>query len=138
MKELLFQSNGDKVRMFYERGSAREKSFEVSLQVQSLGFSGEQSQVHFFEKDYEEFLSALRDLDRTRQGRARLEFASSNEFWLEILSVDKLGHIQFQGKITQESSVRSERLWNSIGFDIELDPSTFPAVVRKFEGFARK
>ena len=86
----------------------------MSLEVQSRGFSGEQSQVHFFQRDYEEFLSALRELDRTRQGRPRLEAA------------------------TQESSVRSERLWNSIGFDIELDPSTFPAVVRKFEGFASK
>ena len=78
MKELLFQSNGDKLKLVFERALAREGSFEVSLQVQSRGFCGQHNLVHFFERDYAEFLSCLRALDVTRRGRARLEAMSPN------------------------------------------------------------
>lgn len=135
MRELLFQGNGDTLRLKLEGASEIGGSFEVSLEVTSQNFSGSQSQVHFFATDYTKFLKGLRELEETRQGAARLQAMSPNEFWMEVLAVDKLGHIHLQGKLTQESSLRSEALWNSIGFDIELDPTRLPRIIREFETF---
>ena len=137
MNELIFESDGDKLKLTLEDHSKRSRSFEVSVEVTARGFTGRHHEIHFFESHFEEFLSSLRELDRKRQGNARLEAMTPYEFWLEVLSVDKLGHIHLQGKLTQVSSVRPERLWNSLGFDIELDPSVFPRFVREFENFLR-
>ena len=135
MKQLIFQANGDTLKLSFVSSSKRGRSFEVSLEVGSRGFFGRHEEVHFLDSDYAKFVTSLRALDKTRQGVARLEAMSPEEFWIEILSVDKLGHIHLQGLVTQESSIRPRRLWNSIGFDIALDPSTFPRILRQFEDF---
>ena len=135
MKELYFQADSDLLKLRFVSASKRGRSFEVSLEVGSRGFFGRHGEVHFLHSDSAKFVTSLRALDKTRQGVARLEAMSPGELWIEILSVDKLGHIHLQGLVTQESSIRPRRLWNSIGFDIELDPSTFPRIVRQFEDF---
>ena len=137
VNELIFEAKGDRLRLTLNSTSKRGRSFEVSVEVASQGFTGQIGEIHFFESDYEQFLRDLRELDRTRQGRARLEAMTPYKFWMEALSVDKLGHIHLQGKVTRVSSVRPKRLWNSLGFDIELDPSVFPRQVQLFEKFPK-
>lgn len=135
VKSLTLQSEEDSLRLVLDGNCEREASMEVSVEVCSCGFSGRHSLVFFFDSDYSGFLEQLRELERTRRGKARIEAMSPEEFWLEILAVDRLGHIHAQGKLTQITTRRPHQLWSSLGFDIELDPTSLPKVVREFAEF---
>ncbi|MGF1479592.1 MAG: hypothetical protein ACFB4I_08880 [Cyanophyceae cyanobacterium] len=100
------------------------------IKVQSHGFTG-QGWTWIGAPSLENFVEQLRKLENHRQGSGELSSLSPQQFWLQISSVDSLGHIAVAGQLAQLGhGVGGEHL---LKFGFELDPNTLLSIVKNFE-----
>lgn len=83
------------------------------------------------------FMSELRELERLREGEARLEGLSEGEFRLRVWSIDRRGHMAVGGMVTKQvhRGVKSPYV-HSLEFGFEFDPTLLPKVLADFESIA--
>lgn len=95
--------NGDTGSLELERcnspsGTPADADILLSIAVAVSGFAAE-DQAWVLGSAWAGFVSDLRRLERERQGRARVDGMSPDEFVLEIFSTDRAGHMALVGKV---------------------------------------
>jgi hypothetical protein len=105
----------------------------LSVRVSSAGFAGFSPNVWVDARSFKTFVEQLRELEARRQGTARLESMSPNEFWLEIRSIDRAGHMAALGRL-QRWQFRSGDggYYQAVEFEFEFCPSWLPRMVAEF------
>ena len=99
-------------------------------------FAGTNETVLISYDEWTNFLEGLRELERTRQGEARVGAMSPAEFQLAIFATDRAGHMAAEGWVGREYALRTEAFHDRVCFRIEIDPSTLPHIVKQFEAFS--
>ena len=79
------------------------------------------------------FVNELRRLERERTGEARLTSMSPGELTLTVKVVDRAGHAAISGQVGRHCFMRDERVWCTLPFDLELDPTELPTILAEFE-----
>ncbi len=105
----------------------------VSVKVCMSGFFGEYDQVWIEAHGKNRFISALVNLEKTRNGSANIESMSPNEFILNISSIDSLGHMQADILLSKYSrTTNSGSNVISLTGDFEFDPGLLPGFTEEF------
>jgi hypothetical protein len=104
-----------------------------AVAVRSAAFSGSNDEVWISRSAFEDFLAALRELDRKRRGKAELLAMSTTDFMLTVKAVDSAGHLSAEGWVGREYAGRNDGMRHRVCFWLELDPSTLPALACQFE-----
>jgi hypothetical protein len=101
----------------------------LNVMVDVGGYSAaDQSWV--VDKDWNLFMSQLRDLERTRQGLATLVGALSKDLRLVFQSTDRSGHMAITGHLgCDDSSGFSQNL----EFGFSFDPGMLRILIQEFE-----
>jgi hypothetical protein len=105
---------------------------ELSVEVSSGKFRG-QAFAWIDASTLSNFVTQLRELERTRIGSAELEGMSPGEFRLRIFSIDCRGHVVIEGQLVHQPA-RSYR--HAIEFGFEFDPTLLPKIVSDFAAMA--
>lgn len=135
---VLRSANGrDFLRVGAIRSDAGYPSLEVRVDGTAKGFSGGgDAWIDGFE--LKEFTSALRALERSRQGRVELRAMSPEEFRLVLRSMDHAGHLLVEFAISRSALVGdgAERVPVRVAGAFELDPGTLGEVLAGFDQLA--
>ena len=99
-------------------------------------FAGRNDTVWVGREPWSRFLDALRELDRTRCGEARVSAMSPAEFQLSILTTDRAGHVAAEGWVGRQYAGRAGAAHDRVCFSIRIEPSILPQLVREFEALA--
>lgn len=99
-------------------------------------FAGRNDTVGIRYDQWADFLESLRELERTRQGEARVTAMSPAEFQLAVFATDRAGHMAAEGWVGREYGGRDGAFHDRVCFSIEIDPSTLPEIVRQFEAIS--
>ena len=99
-------------------------------------FAGSNDTVGIRYDQWADFLEGLRELERTRRGKAHLVAMSPAEFQLAIFATDRAGHMAAEGWVGREYAGRDGVFHDRVCFRIEIDPSTLPLIVRQFEAIS--
>jgi hypothetical protein len=105
----------------------------VAVAVRSAAFTGSNDEVWISRSDFEDFLTALHELDRKRRGEAELVAMSHTDFMLTVKAVDSAGHLSAEGWVGREYAGQKDDMRHRVCFWLELDPSTLPALAHQFE-----
>ena len=105
------------------------KARRLSVGVGRGDFRGVLAEVWLEPGELEGFVKELRDLEKSRQGRASLSAENSLDFKLVIASTDRSGHLEVSGNLACSDREASA----SIAFRFDIDPSALPQVLRDFE-----
>src|SRR5918992_2348958 len=108
----------------------------LNVHVGGGEFSGRNDTVWIGRDDWADFVAGLDALERTRQGKASVKAMNPEEFELEVLSVDRAGHMAAEGWVGRVRYGRMGTLRDRASFSIEIDPSTLPALVREIAGLS--
>lgn len=71
----------------------------LNLRIDTAHFSG-QSETWVLAASWASFLHDLRELERSRRGRATLQSINPSELRLELYASDALGHMAFDGEVS--------------------------------------
>jgi hypothetical protein len=109
---------------------------QLSVEVASEQFSG-----HGFAwmaaSALAAFVVQLRDLETRRQGEARIEGLSPQEFRLRLWSVDRRGHIAVGGLVTSRAHKGEGSSYrHAVEFAFEFDPTSLPRILAGFQAIA--
>jgi hypothetical protein len=109
---------------------------EVSIVVSSSGFSGRGTTwVHA--SSLAAFVAQLRELEGQRQGEAKLEGISREEFHLRIRSIDRQGHFAVSGRLAcQVYADQRGPYLHTVEFGFEFDPTQLPDVLSGLHALA--
>jgi hypothetical protein len=116
-------------------GTPAAGDVRLRVRVCSGGFAGESDLVWADAPSVARFLAQLRALDARRQGMARLEaIGSPDEFWLELRSLDRAGHLGVFGRFMRWQFLSSgEGHAQAVEFGFEFCPSRLPNVLAGFQ-----
>ncbi len=117
-------------------GTQSEGDLGVDIAVSNGAFTGRNDTVWIGRDEWQGFLRALKELDRTRRGDARVRSMSPDELELVVLATDRAGHMAAEGWLARTWYGRDTFLRDRVSFGIEIDPSVLPALVRQFEALA--
>ena len=96
-------------------------------------FSGSYENVWIDKDELKKFLLDFIKLEERREGRARLESMSPDEFWMEFRSIDRAGHVGVEVQLKRLQYSESELWPRMIAGGFEFDVSTLPQLVREFK-----
>jgi hypothetical protein len=99
-------------------------------------FAGANDTVGIRYAEWTDLLEALRELERTRQGEARVMAMSPAEFQLAVFATDRAGHMAAEGWVGREFGGRNGVFHDRVCFRIAIDPSTLPHILRQFEAIS--
>jgi hypothetical protein len=87
-----------------------------------------------------EFAAALRDLERTRTGRAELLGEDPEDLALTLSAIDRVGHVLLEFSVTRLSLVGDAAHPVTLRFSggFELDPGLLPSLAYVFTALARE
>lgn len=94
----------------------------VTVKVHSNGYSG-QNDLWVSSISLHHFCRNLIDLEKRRKGEALLESMSPDELYLQIFSIDSLGHMGPKGNTGYTVFKGSDIFPHSVTFGFEFDPS---------------
>jgi hypothetical protein len=94
----------------------------LTIRVSAAGFTGH-NDLWVLAPAFRCFCHALIVLERDRRGEAVLESISPDELRLVVRSVDSRGHMLIEGSSGYEVQRENSRLWHSVDFGFEFDPS---------------
>jgi len=106
--------------------------FLVSVEAESCGFSGH-ADGHVADDEFKQFVSSLKDLERTRQGEATFSSAMPGDFEVSIRSLDSQGHLGVQGKLYFCDYGSRYGHVNQLTFCFEFDPSDLAAFIKSVD-----
>ncbi len=117
-------------------GTPTAGDLRLSVRVSSRGFAGSSPHVWVDLDGFKLFLAQLVELESKRHGTARLEAMSSpDEFWLEIRSIDRAGHVAAFGRLQrwQAMTIGNNGHAHAVEFGFEFCPSRLPTVLKEFK-----
>jgi hypothetical protein len=117
-------------------GTQSEGDLGVNVAVSNGAFAGRNDTVWIGRDDWQGFLGALKELDRTRRGDARVRSMSPDELELVVLATDRAGHMAAEGWLGRTWYARDAFVHDRVSFGIEIDPSLLPGLIRQFEALA--
>lgn len=101
----------------------------VGVRVMSNGFTGA-NDLWLYAPDIHRFCNALRQLEETRSGEAKLASISPGELELTVKSIDSRGHMAVVGKTGYEIIGENGSFTHSVEFGFEIDPSQLVMALR--------
>lgn len=110
---------------------------DVRLQasVRLKEFSGRYSSVWLAKPDLEEFVADLQQLVESRRGKVRLQSLSPDEFWVEIRSVDSLGHFELEVQLKRYQYSGPTYWPTTVSGGFEVEPTQLPSILSGFRAF---
>jgi hypothetical protein len=99
-------------------------------------FAGRNDSVWIGRDDWAAFMEDLRELERTRRGKAHVRAVAPAELELTVSATDRAGHMAAEGWVGREYAGRNGDFHDRVCFRIEIDPSTLPHIVRELEGIS--
>jgi hypothetical protein len=99
-------------------------------------FTGRNDTVWIGRDEWNQFLTLVRELDRTRHGEARVTAMSPAEFTLRLVVTDHAGHLAAVGWVGRQHAGRTDDEHDRVCFRIEIDPSTLSHLVSQFAALA--
>lgn len=113
-------------------GSHREGDLHLIVSVRAGDFAG-RTDPGIDRDAWAAFLTALRELERTRKGSATLEGLSPGELRLTVRAIDRAGHMSIEGLVSVLSPHRARRLEFA---PIEFDPGNLAGIIRELGKFS--
>ena len=101
----------------------------ITIRVNSNGYSGH-NDLWVSSESLRCFCCGLVDLEKKRKGEALLESISPGELYLQIFSVDSLGHIGVRGKTGFEVINGTDLFPHSVTFGFEFEPSQLVKAIK--------
>jgi len=101
----------------------------VSVGLRAGDFQALRAEVWVEPGEFEAFLQDLRNLEKSRKGKAALSAEDPREFQVAIATIDGSGHLEVAAKLSQAGRDASA----SFECRFDLDPSTLPRVLHEFE-----
>ena len=93
---------------------------------------GEYNDVWLDKRELQIFLKEFEQLIETREGTVILKSLSPDEFWIEIRSVDGIGHFEVQTQL-QRYQYSGPKYWPTmVAGGFELDPSPLESIIKGF------
>ncbi len=139
-REILLRSadGRDFLRLGAIRRDSGYPSVEIRVEGKAKGFSGGgEAWIDGFE--LKTFTAALRELEKSRQGRVELRSMSPEELRLVLRSLDGAGHLLVEFTISRNALVgeRPETVAIRVSSAFELDPGTLAEVLGGFTQLAK-
>lgn len=109
-------------------------SLKLRLDVHLHGFSG-RVEVWVERLAVTDFASALKKLEETRSGEARLQGEDPEDLELKVSSLDRVGHMLLEFKVTCLTVVgdKARQMPVQLTGGFELDPGLLPGLVAVVE-----
>jgi hypothetical protein len=104
-----------------------------SVNVRMGAFAGATDHAWVGRHELQDFIHALRALDRDRRGRAELTAMSPSDFTLTIFATSSGGQVTAEGFAGTDFMGRGGSLRHCVSFSIEIDPTALPDLIRAFE-----
>ncbi len=108
----------------------------IKVRVRLKEFSGSYEDVWLEKLELDNFLSVFTKLVETRNGKARINSMSPDEFWVEFRPIDRAGHFEVEVQL-KRFQYSGPTYWPTIvagGF--EFDPTTLPEIEKAFKKLA--
>ena len=105
---------------------------KVKVVVQLQEFRGMYENVWLDKNELHIFLKELEKLNETRNGKVKLKSLSPDEFWMEIRSIDKVGHFEVQTQLKRYQYSAPKNWPTMVAGGFELDPSQLETVIKGF------
>ena len=120
--------------VFGEPGASAEADLLLNVTVKVGGYAAaDQSWV--MADDWRAFLTDLRELERTRRGKATLEGASPRDLKLVLCVIDPIGHMAISGHLGWDSP---DGFAQKLEFGFEIDAGMLQTTIREIEELGRK
>jgi hypothetical protein len=100
----------------------------ITVRLSSNGFSGH-NDLWVSAESLQSFCGDLIDLEKRRKGEALLESISPGELYLQIFSIDSLGHMGVRGNTGFEVMRGTDLFPHRVTFGFEFDPSQLVKLV---------
>lgn len=104
----------------------------VKVCVQLQEFRGIHENVWLDKIELNRLIKELITVNKTRQGKIYLKSMSPDEFWVEIRSIDSVGHFELQVQLKRYQYSRSTKWSTSIAGGFELDVSQLESIINGF------
>jgi hypothetical protein len=130
---ILLGMHGQRLTLDVPPGTPADDDLLLNVSVTVGGYCAE-DQCWVCAREWRVFLTELRQLERTRQGRADLSGASPEEFKLRIASTDRAGHMAVSGLVGWR---RPDEFLQRLEFGFAFDPGMLAALIRELGNFAR-
>ena len=104
----------------------------VKVSVQLQEFRGTYENVWLDKIELNKLIKELITLNETRQGKVTLKSVSPDEFWVEIRSVDSVGHFEVQVQLKRYQYSGPTNWPTSVAGGFELDPSQLELIIKSF------
>ncbi len=139
-KEIVLRSpdGRDVLRLRALRRDAGYPSLEVRVEASAKGFSGgAEAWIDGFE--LKAFAAALRDFERSRQGRVELKAMTPEDLRLVLRSMDDAGHLLVEFAVARDVLVgdRPEHARLGVSGAFELDPGAVGEIAAGFAQLAK-
>ncbi len=128
----------DVLRLGALRRDAGYPSLEVRVEGTTKGFSGA-ADVWIDGFALKEFTAALRELEKSRQGRVELPAMDPQDFLVAVRSMDHAGHLLVEFAVARNVLVgdRPEPVALRVSGAFELDPGTLGEILAVFGQLVR-
>jgi hypothetical protein len=107
----------------------------MQVRVRLKDFSGQYSGVWLAKPDLERFVADLQQLVENRRGKVRLESLTPGEFWVEIRSVDALGHFELEVQLKRYQYSGPTCFPTAVSGGFEIDPTQLLSTLSGFRAF---
>lgn len=101
----------------------------ITIRLNSNGYAG-QNDLWVSRESFHNFCHNLVNLEHKRKGEAILESMSPGELFLQILSIDSLGHMGVRGTTGFQVFAGTDLFPHSVTFGFEFDPSQLEKAVK--------
>ena len=123
-------ASADGSDFFTIRTIGRNGGGDVRAKVRAKGggFAGSNPHVWFDTTSINAFVSALRALEETRKGEARIASMSPDECTLRLWAADRLGHVHLEVYISRCDFHYGETDFRHCRLRFPVDPTAMPAL----------
>ena len=104
----------------------------VKVSVQLQEFHGSYENVWLDKNELRIFLKELHKLNETRKGKVYLKSLSPDEFWVEIRTIDSVGHFEVQVQLKRHQYSGPTYWPTSVAGGFELDPFQLESIIKGF------
>jgi hypothetical protein len=112
-----------------------DRGFRVAVSCRQ--FSARVDELRSVAQEWREFVLSLRNLERTRQGEARVSSMDPSQFSIRVFSWSSGGHLALEGHIGRYHSCEYGLALQQLRFGMDVPGDQFGALVAVAESIAR-